>query len=113
MQPHTYRRSTLCLLLLSSWGSPGLAGEADHGFEGHWEGAVMAVPDPLGIDKELAWDVFLLYPLQARWEAKPPRPNYFMCGRDGLKLPADLKFDGLSLAEQVRRLLAPPEGKSK
>jgi hypothetical protein len=85
---------------------------ATHFWAGNQELA-SAFGEPLGIGNDLAWDVFLLYPPQARWEAKPPRPEYFMYGRDGLKLPADLKFDGLSLAEQARRLLAAPKGKTK
>jgi hypothetical protein len=46
----------------------------------------------------------MVFPPGVRWEEKPPVPPYFMwIEKKGL--PKETKFNGVVLAEQVRRLL--------
>jgi len=52
-----------------------------------------------------AWDVYLVFAGNARWEAQPPAPAYWM-HQLGLAAPSDLRLDGDRLARVVRGLLA-------
>lgn len=62
-----------------------------------------AFQEPLGIEGEPAWDTYMIYGPEARWEGKPPAPAYFM--HIEKPLPEDLWFDGVSFAERVRKQL--------
>ncbi|MCH9647303.1 MAG: hypothetical protein K0U98_03630 [Deltaproteobacteria bacterium] len=61
---------------------------------------------PLGLKEEPAWDTFLVYSPKAEWKPKavPPVPSYFM--HVGRSLPEDRRFNGETLAEEIRKLLA-------
>ena len=52
-----------------------------------------------------AWDVYLVFGPQSRWEQNPPVPAYWMhqLGRAG---PAELRLDGEQLARVISGLLA-------
>jgi len=50
-----------------------------------------------------AWDVYMVFDGDARWEAPPP-PVYWM-HQLGLAAPSDLRLDGDRLARVVRGLL--------
>jgi len=56
---------------------------------------------PLGLP---AWDVYLVFGPEARWEGSPPTPAYWMhqLGRAG---PPELRLDGERLERVVRGLL--------
>ncbi len=60
---------------------------------------------PLGLKEEPAWDTFLVYSPTARWEPKavPPKPSSFM--HVGRSLPAERRFNGATLAGEIRELL--------
>ena len=51
-----------------------------------------------------AWDVYMVFGGEARWEAQPPAPVYWM-HQLGLAAPPDLRLDGDRLARVVRGLL--------
>ena len=57
---------------------------------------------PLGLP---AWDVYLVFGPEVRWEGRPPAPTYWMhqLGRAG---PAELRLDGERLALVVSGLLS-------
>lgn len=55
-----------------------------------------------GLEEELAWDTFLLFPPEVSWGDVPPLPAYVM--HVGKRLPADHRLNGEKLAEQVNRL---------
>jgi len=57
---------------------------------------------PLGLR---AWDVYLVFGPEVRWEGSPPAPTYWMhqLGRAG---PAELRLDGERLALVVSGLLS-------
>lgn len=60
---------------------------------------------PLGLGDELAWDTFHLHPRGVRWgEGEAPKPAVYM--HVGRSLPADRRFNGKELADEIRRLLA-------
>jgi hypothetical protein len=52
-----------------------------------------------------AWDVYMVFGGDARWEAQPPAPVYWM-HQLGLAAPSDLRLDGDRLASVVRSLLS-------
>ncbi len=58
------------------------------------------------VDDETGYDLWMIFPPGVRWEGeKPPAPPYFMwIEKQGL--PKENKFNGVVLAEQVRRFLA-------
>ncbi|MDY7093782.1 MAG: hypothetical protein SX243_12495 [Acidobacteriota bacterium] len=63
------------------------------------------VSKPLELGEELAWDTFLLYAPGTRWaEGPPPAPSSFM--HVGRSLPAERRFNGKTLAAEIRGLLA-------
>ena len=51
-----------------------------------------------------AWDVYMVFGRDARWEAQPPAPTYWM-HQLGLAAPSDLQLDGKRLAGVIRGLL--------
>jgi hypothetical protein len=59
---------------------------------------------PLGLDKQTAWDVYLLFPPGATWGANPPTPAYFM-DMDRSEMPADRRLNGIKLAQEIAKLL--------
>lgn len=87
-----------------------------------WTGAQVVaerLQGPAGLEDELAWDTFLLYPPGPRWEGKmPPEPAHVM--HVGKSLPAADRLNGEKLYERVRELIetgstelpdaAPPDG---
>ncbi|HME00416.1 MAG TPA: hypothetical protein VKM93_24180 [Terriglobia bacterium] len=54
-----------------------------------------------------AWDVYMVFGRDARWEAQPPAPAYWM-HQLGLAAPSDLRLDGNRLAGVVKGLLNSP-----
>ncbi len=64
-----------------------------------------ALRAPAGLQDELAWDTFLLFPPEAKWEDVPPMPVYVM--HVGKRLPPDRRLNGEKLFEQVNKLRAP------
>lgn len=72
----------------------------------YWDGAgilLRSFRPPLGL-RDDAWDVYLVYGPNARWEgAEPPRPEFWMH-----QLPIDHApmFDPQVFAARVRRVLA-------
>lgn len=59
---------------------------------------------PLGLVDERAWDTYMLFGPQARWQDEPPPPSFYM--HVGRSLPEERRFDGKKLAQQVSRELA-------
>ena len=73
----------------------------------YWTGAhtlAEALRAPAGLQEELAWDTFLLFPRGVKWGQEPPVPAYVM--HVGKKLPPERRLNGEKLAEQVNRLRA-------
>ena len=59
---------------------------------------------PLGLENEKAWDTFHIYPPGTKWQGEsPPKPDSFM--HVGRSLPAERRFNGETLAEEVRGAL--------
>ncbi|HYN22192.1 MAG TPA: hypothetical protein VE078_14625 [Thermoanaerobaculia bacterium] len=70
-----------------------------------WTGAHVlaeALRASAGLEEELAWDTFLLFPPEVGWGNAPPTPAYVM--HVGKRLPPDRRLNGEKLAEQVNRL---------
>ena len=70
-----------------------------------WTGAHVlaeALRTAAGLEEELAWDTFLLFPPEVGWANAPPTPAYVM--HVGKRLPPDRRLNGEKLAEQVNRL---------
>ena len=60
---------------------------------------------PVALDSEPAWDVYLVYDRGVRWVGPhPPVPTYYMHRLRG-RLPDSQILDGEKLAEQIRRFL--------
>ena len=53
--------------------------------------------------EELAWDVYLLFPAGARWQAEPPLPAYWM---HQVFYPSDNYLDGSKFRVEVEKLVA-------
>jgi hypothetical protein len=53
--------------------------------------------------EELAWDVYLLFPGGARWQAEPPLPAYWM---HQVFYPSDNYLDGSKFRVEVEKLVA-------
>ncbi|MEM7586220.1 MAG: hypothetical protein AAF560_22705 [Acidobacteriota bacterium] len=71
-----------------------------------WTGAhtlVEALQDPIGLEDEPAWDVFLVYGPGVQWGETPPVPDYYM--HHGRSLPEERHLNGNKLFEAVSRLL--------
>ncbi|HEY2738944.1 MAG TPA: hypothetical protein VGK45_11115 [Thermoanaerobaculia bacterium] len=64
----------------------------------------VAMAQPVGLKDEKAWDTFQLFAADAHWGETPPVPAYFM--HVGKSLPPDRRFNGETLAQKVRELLA-------
>ena len=72
-----------------------------------WTGAHTLVEmwqEPLGLEDERAWDVFLVFAPGTEWGETPPVPDYYM--HHGRSLPEERRLNGVELRQQVRRLLA-------
>ena len=52
----------------------------------------------------VAWDIYLVYPPETRWNGQPPVPETFMHQLHGL--PEETMLDGDGLAEAIRTQLA-------
>lgn len=65
-----------------------------------------AMAAPVGLKDEKAWDTSQLFAPDAHWGETPPVPAYVM--HVGKSLPADRRFNGETLAQKVRDLLAAP-----
>jgi len=72
-----------------------------------WTGAQVVaerLQGPAGLEDELAWDTFLLYPPGARWEGKvPPEPAHVM--HVGKSLPAADRLNGEKLYQRAGELI--------
>ena len=66
-----------------------------------------AFQHPLDLTTEPAWDVYLLYPPEVKWESgqPPPRPAFYMHQLGG-RLPDGRGLDGPGLAAEVRSILS-------
>lgn len=63
---------------------------------------------PLGLEREAAWDVYLVYDRAAEWGPDAaPTPNDFQHQLSG-RLPDDKFLDEGALVERIRELLASP-----
>lgn len=60
---------------------------------------------PLRLQKDFAWDVYLLYPPKATWSDSLPAPLLGM-QLDREEMPAGTTLNGLKLAEEIQKLLA-------
>lgn len=68
------------------------------------EDIAWAFSEPLGLEEEPAWDVFLVYGPDASWEdGAPPEPAFYMHRNN--ELPDHLRFDGHVLADAIRTTL--------
>ena len=79
----------------------------------YWTGAhglAEALSKQIGLEQELAWDTFLLYPKGALWHEAPPAPSYVM--HVGKRLPQEQRLNGDKLLARVRELLAAGGGPS-
>ena len=66
----------------------------------------VAFQSPIGLTTEPAWDVYLVYPPEVRWDSDiPPRPDYFQHQLGG-RLPFGQHLDGPALAREIRRILS-------
>jgi hypothetical protein len=66
----------------------------------------------LKLFRPIAWDVYLLYGAEARWENEPPQPDFWMHQLDGLKIAPEL--DERKFAEELKGMLkklAPKESR--
>jgi hypothetical protein len=72
----------------------------------YWDGTgamLRAFRPPLDLDRD-AWDLYLLYGPEARWDgATPPRPRFWMHQLDVSHAP---HFDAAVFAARTRALLA-------
>ena len=60
--------------------------------------------EPLGLEDEPAWDVFLVFEPGVQWGDAPPTPDFFM--HHGRSLPEEQRLNGFKLHDQVVRMLA-------
>ena len=60
--------------------------------------------EAIGLKKEPAWDVYLLYPAGARWGASPSVPDYFQHQLGG-RLPPENRLNADGMAERIEALL--------
>lgn len=51
-----------------------------------------------------AWDIYLVYGKDAKWEANAPKPNYWMHQLEDL--PKDNQLDATKLAKEIEKYLA-------
>jgi hypothetical protein len=74
----------------------------------YWDGSgllVHAYSSVLGIGRD-AWDMFLVYGPQARWEGRePPRPDFWMHQLPGISIAPRLEGDALA-REAIARIPA-------
>jgi len=59
----------------------------------------------LKLQKSVAWDVFLAFPLGATWTEPVPVPTFLMHNLD--ELPAEQRLDALIMARELRKMLTP------
>lgn len=57
----------------------------------------------LKTEREIAWDVYLLYDADARWEKEPPKPEYWMHQLDGVTIAP--RLDEAKFTEELKALL--------
>ena len=79
----------------------------DHRSRHYWTGVhtlAEMLQEPIGLEDEPAWDVFLVFAPGAVWGDRPPVPDYYM--HHGKPLPEERRLNGVELREQVRRMLA-------
>lgn len=62
--------------------------------------------EPIHLETEAAWDVYLVYPAGVEWNQEtPPEPVYFQHQLGG-RLPEANRLDGAKLAEKIEEALA-------
>lgn len=104
------------LPVLSRISPEALASAARHSDKRFADARVLTYLDPearlgeayssiLGLPRDVpAWDAFLVFGANARWEERPPIPTDWMHQLD--RGPAARRLDGKKLAEKVKVLLA-------
>jgi hypothetical protein len=71
------------------------------------QGVAEAFEAPLGLPQGVrAWDTFLLFPPGVTWGETAPAPAFYM--HKNKPLPDDRRFNAITLAEEIRKLLAAP-----
>lgn len=63
----------------------------------------------LKTEREIAWDVYLLYGAEARWDTEPPKPDFWMHQLDGVTIAPHL--DQEKFKEELKALLDKPGAK--
>jgi len=65
-----------------------------------------AFQEPIMLQAEPAWDVYLAYPGGVEWKSSsPPKPEYFQHQLGG-RLPKAQQLDGAALAKRLEAMLA-------
>lgn len=57
----------------------------------------------LKTEREIAWDVYLLFGIESRWENDPPRPEYWMHQLDGVTSAP--RLDEAKFTRELKALL--------
>jgi hypothetical protein len=57
----------------------------------------------LKTEREIAWDVYLLYGADAQWEEEPPKPEFWMHQLDGVTIAP--RLDEGKFTEELKALL--------
>jgi len=57
----------------------------------------------LKTQRSIAWDVYLLYDADARWDEAPPQPDFWMHQLSGVTIAP--RLDGEKFAEELKALL--------
>ena len=68
------------------------------------DGVAQQFKATLGLPDADAWDTFLLFPPGTRWAEGAPRPSSVM--HVGKQLPKERRLNGVTLAAEVRAVLA-------
>ena len=63
----------------------------------------------LKTEREIAWDVYLLYGADAQWEEEPPKPDFWMHQLFGVTIAP--RLDTEKFKEELKGLLNRPEPK--
>jgi hypothetical protein len=63
----------------------------------------------LKTQREIAWDVYLLYGADAQWDEQPPQPEFWMHQLDGVTLAP--RLDEEKFTQELKELLDKPGSK--
>ena len=61
----------------------------------------------LDIEREIAWDVYMLYSAEAEWKTDPPRPDYWMHQLRGVTKAS--YFDEAKFKEKLKNMISQTE----